>query len=76
MRVVDTDKDGNAVYNAMFVRPKMEDGKKGVNDLQIHLDKNLIADHMNPMYEKGIASIVNQMKGIDGSDGYVLAPAE
>jgi hypothetical protein len=34
----------------------------------------MINDHMNPQYERAINSIAEQMKGLDGADGYVFPP--
>ena len=74
MRRVDDDEDGHPLYNGMFCRPRVEDGEKGTNALQIMLDENMINDHMNPQYERAINSIAEQMKGLDGADGYVFPP--
>lgn len=61
MRKVKVDKRGNPVYNTVFCNPhEQEDGSKGVNDLNILLDKKMIADHMNPQYEVAVNSIMSQ----------------
>jgi hypothetical protein len=63
---------GDPVYDAMFCRPEAKNGDKGTNDLHVLFDDRMIADHMNPEYERALASIATQMKGVHGIDGYTF----
>lgn len=65
---------GDPVYDAMFCRPEAKNGDKGTNDLHVLFDDRMIADHMNPEYERALASIATQMKGVHGIDGYTFPP--
>jgi len=72
MRKHSSDDKGRPMYNAMFVRPQGYGSRPGTNDLNIFLDLDMISDHMNPMYERAIASIGQQMMGKNASHGYIL----
>jgi hypothetical protein len=47
--------------NAMFCRPQLDGNLKGTNDLSILLHGNMISDHMNPMYERAMNSVLEQI---------------
>ena len=40
--------------------------------LGVEFEDRMIADHMNPEYERALASIATQMKGVHGIDGYTF----
>lgn len=77
MRKFDEDMDSRPMYNAMFCRPAscVNSENEGINDMSIMIDINMIGHHMNPQYERAINSIVDQMEGTDGVNGYVLFPS-
>ena len=51
-------------YNAMFCRPRVDaSGAVGTNDLGLMVTKRMISDHMNPMYERAVNSILEQIIG-------------
>jgi len=72
MRKFEKDNKGRPMYDAMFVRPQGYGNRPGTNNLNIFLDLDMIADHMNPMYERAISSIGQQMMGKNASRGYIL----
>ena len=72
MRKFDTYEDGSPMYNAMFVRPQGYGSRPGTNDLNMFLDLDMIADHMNPMYERATNSVARQMVGKNAGTGYTL----
>ena len=61
MRRTHSDDKGRPMYNATLCRTKSEGGKRGVNDLNVLLHPQMIADHMNPQYERAIYSVKEQL---------------
>jgi len=40
--------------------------------LGVEFEDRMIADHMNPEYERALALIATQIKGVHGIDGYTF----
>lgn len=70
MQYKEYDDKGFREYDAMFCRPQgtKEGEEEGTNDLQIFWDIRMVPDHMNPLYERAIASITRQI--VKGADGF------
>lgn len=72
MRHASDDRVGRPMYNTMFCRTKAKGNAAGTNDLNIQMSSDMISDHMNPMYERAIMSVREQM--LKKQDGFVFPP--
>jgi hypothetical protein len=61
MRNFDVDDNDLPQFDAMLCRPHLDSILKGTNDLSILLHRSMISDHMNPMYERAVNSVLEQI---------------
>ena len=64
MRYTEDDDKGRPQYDHKICRPQHDSstGAHGISDLSILIDKDMVADHMNPQYERAVNSVLAQLK--------------